>query len=815
MASILDDFQEAAKSANGLTNPFVAEPAMRKAADTAIGRAQAADDILTQATAAIKAKQDTIAQVTTQRIEAKKEINKDLIGQLDQTSQQLKPLFNQRKAIADRQEELQRMNPLVRGIRGLFDSSYDDDHLDALDRTIAGRIRATADVFDQQQRSIDNMNALLDENASGEVNLAKLAIDSNSEDIRLSALSVQSAQEVLRTMASGVQAGETLIRAQMVARADTMATLTDSQLGSYIGQAAKNGGEVTVNGTPLRIQELKEIQMARTERNLSFESKMLAIQGQRMDLARQHEINFVRKMTKPEVLAAIKSNGAFGKQVLPMDLLQNQLQTLQGTEDSLVTEMARTGGAKSAAAIARLNQETIQQTNQRALELFGQIPQGLNRLNNFQASQFANINGELQGAAGTGTSHLVASSKSKEMIGMYETRVKAVDAEAKRWAGGDKDLYAVASAYLTGNELSSQSAVKGLIKMARTGAPKGTRLTGAAKAAFDAARQTVANFENREAKANNAQDVKKFLMSEAGKQSMTEKQLELEKLVGAAVSRAYNGSVYKDMTTRAPEYAKTIPGRDGKPHPASKIPVDTIARAEAVAKVAARERFGNDIPPEKLGEAKAFELQEMLNVIDREAGSGAADQYVDLLNDRRYQETASTVSQRTQQVGFMDYVAGRAGPDSMGENVSKYGSQLRIANEARKRESSIETSTAAARFRGQPLRRMETILSGVPGINAQERAALVNAVKDMVASDALSQGGGALPEYGSTVTRRVNDQIDAAITSGKFQNPQLERVRQIAAKNWEENSRTTDSIIDSFLMKAQDVSYNLVMGSEE
>lgn len=815
MASILEDFQKAAQEGGvEATNPFQAEAGLRAAASTAVARAQAADDILTQATAAIKTQNDKIAEVTTQRINAKKDVNNELIGQLDTTNTQLAPMFNQRKAIADRQDELTRMNPLVRGIRGLFDSSFDSDHLARLDRTIAGRIRATADVYDQQMRSIDNMNMLLDENASGEVNLAKLAIDSASEDIRLSSLAVASSQEVVKTIAAGITAGENLVRAQMTARADTMAILTDSQLSQYIGMAAKNAGEVTVNGTPLRLQELKEIKMARTERALSYESKILAVQNQRMDLARQHEINFVNKMTKPEVLAAIKSNGAFQGQVLPMDLLGRQLQVLQGTEDSMVSEITRTGGARAASAIARLNGDLIRQSSDRAVELFGQLPGNLARLYNFQGAQFANITEEINAARGSGVSHLVATQKSKEMVKMYQDGVKAIDAEAKRWAGGDKDLYAVASAYLTGNTINSQSAVRGLIKMARTGAPKGTRLTGAAKDAFDAARKAIASFESKEARANNAQDIKAFLASDAGKKSMTEKQQELEKVVGEAVTEAYNNRIYGEMTSAAPKYAKQIAGPDGKPHPASRIPVETVARAEAVAKVATQERFGKSIPPEQATNAAAFELQTMLNVLDREAGAGAADAYVDLLNNNKYHEMAGTLSQRSGTIGFMDYVTYNAGPESMGENVAQYGSVLRRANEVRKRESAIETSTAAARFRGQPVRRMETILAGIPGINAQERTALANAVKEMVALNPMQQGGGALPEYGSTVTRQVNERIDTVITSGKFQDPGLEKVRQIAAKHWAENSRTTDDIIDSFLMKAQDVSYEFLAGSK-
>jgi hypothetical protein len=792
------------------TVSFTSGPQMAKDSAVAVDRARAADDVLSS----FVTTNDQVAQTReanlSKVVAAKKAVSDQVSSEIDGFNQTVTPIFQKREAIAARQTELSQMNPLKRWLLGTVSNQYNDNYLANEQKALTSQLQVHSTDFQTLMGIHDDVVKNLDSVFEGQDSINRLHLENASQDVRLAMQGVGTAQQVLQTEQQGIAANADLIRTQSMARTDLMGSMTPEQVNRAYADATKNGGTTVVNGIPLRAGELKDLGMQWHDKQVTLQSRDLALRANQVELAQTLENQYIGKMSGPEIKAAIANGGK-----LPNGHMLNQesLTRALAASQQQSTMMADSAVQQSAYGIYANGLKTITAGVQgglvRAQSLFGTTPDEINRLNNGIAAKLNGISAGAKAAhdAGPEAERAYVAKVLPDIQAIQEAQDKTNKSLADRWSGGDPNLKIIAESWLSGTPVNSESAAKGMIAFARHDIPAGTKLSPGANATIIKVRQIVQQFDG-----GAAGDSVSAMMAKTTKRAKGEEDPKLVSAVEQAIRGSYNQTTMDSLFQAAPQIARNIVGPDGQPHPFSRVdPADLSAALrhgdEEGLKVLSRKLglspdktktlfdageggsqwklYKNQHPDADFGQmARAYNAQQnmaTLIALDHSAsakpGFKPSEAYTSLLHNPQFQQQAESLAAAQGGNSPGDYmlhsIAGTHFSSKMFSQADNVA-QAQAAIRQRTLQQATETSMKLRNL--NPVDSARVALHAIPGLSAPEAELLLQHTIPL--ANAQSNANGTVSADG------YSGAIDSVIQHQKFQDPNLERIRRTAAAAW-------------------------------
>lgn len=818
-----------------ITDPYAVSSKLSQDTKTFQDRTQAYDDSVLGAAQALGSIRQQQTEALTTSVDARREINSELQTQTKAMIDQARPIFQKRQAIRDRQQELAGMNPLARAIKGTFDPNYNEVELRAQDGIARNQLAGMDEEYKYVSSLQGTMDRLIAADYATQNEVWSLQADSVKEDLAIMAQSVGASQAIMNATTQGLENQMGVIRAQAQARQDTLSQLSPGQVNEALSQAqASPDGHATINGVPLGVGELSELQRSYERQSLALEGMKMGLETQRLSFAQAQEDNLIENMTYPQVQEAIKNGGQFNGVQLDVTKLNQYAANHASLREQSLNQVGLNSAPGMVISGVRQIEAAYNGTNQRMIQAFGQIPEEQRLAVNQVTSQLQMLTRGLNEANARGVGQEYAAQAIPQINALLKQQSTIIDNTAKRWAGNDKDLQAVGVAWLKGEPLSSDAAVRGLIKMARNGAPPGTRLTGPAKAMFDIATRAI----NAETAAPANTDMKSIL-NPTSKESKAEKEAALIKRVSTEVRQAYSDQFADELIRSTPRIAQGI-RVNGRPHPFNQVSQEDFATSVAVGDEAGFKVVGGDLGlspsdvkamfkqgtaspiwqrlktankwddnqfgviGQKLQEAQAQSMLQALDASDSaKPGFRPSQAYSDLLNDPNYQARVGTLINQQGRAGFGDFLAMSAGSGaSVGEQFRAYASGIRQSNAALSSVNVRNRVQQRNSFIGDPTTKLGATLTAMDGLDSGEIQALSKAVvaraKDPSQPHFIANAGANQQE---SVAEMGGDQFGRyswIIRTQKFEDPAIEAIRKKAASQWPASTNIIDRLVTMF-----------------
>lgn len=538
-------------------NPF--DPALtedlRSAQQTEKERLSFADSLLQRVTSESTEIREGLEQDLAQTVEVKRAINDQTRQHLQSLAAVAEPVWQKRTQLATQLLALDEMNPLEQGIRSMFDPNFNRRHLQAEIRSQTAALGELNAVFEERYKHSQLLAQLSTMDYNDTEALANLMLQNGGEDVRLALQSFNLAGSQVDTLLGGLQADSALIAARQQARNDVLAGLTIGQINAGLASAQESpNGMTEINGIPIRAGELQEAQTRMQSQALAMANTQIAIQQGNKELENMNKTAVLETMSIADVQSAIQNDGDFNGVQLDLTQLADRLQRLQQSNQVVANQQAMETAPGLAEGLWRQVAGTHRIQAARFTSLFGQVPGELTQFNNSISIAATAFRDGLKQAKLTGTENEFMASQMPQVQALIAQQQKLVESVVTRWSGGNKDVKAVGLAWMTGQPIDSESAVKGLIHFARNGIPAGTKFTGPAAQLLRIVKEEV-DSASAGASATGSPSLQDLMKPSEG---VTEAERNLIRRVQQRIGEDYNASMGLELYNSVPDIAKEL-----------------------------------------------------------------------------------------------------------------------------------------------------------------------------------------------------------------------------------------------------------------
>lgn len=805
-----------------IRDPFKISPAIESRQTVTENRADVADNVLGKVMEGLDSIQNRREQALSQTLTAKRAISTEVTQNTQTLIDQARPLFQTREAISARRLELANMNPLARALHGTFDPNYNDTDLAGRDRAIASHLNVLNEDYQMLTGLQDNLGKLIDTEYNGQESMFKLQRENLTEDFSLASQSFAMSQQVLGVAMQGVENQTAILRAQQVARVDTLSKLSVGQINVAIDQAkASPNGYAVVNGVPLSMTELTASRDNYRDQGMALESRQLALESGRLGLASQYEDQAIAHMTPPQIEEAVKNGGSYNGQQLDM----GKLTTAYGQMTARNAQQAESIAQNSAPGVMRnliggVRNQTIG-TTQRMIGMMGAVPAEQSQLMGALSAEIGSIAEGFAEADSRGVGNQYAQANLPRLQALYKQQDEMISKTAQRWAGGNKEIQAVGEGWLRGTPVSGDTAARGLIQMARTGVPAGTRLSGPAAQTFAMVQQIVKAADTPAA----GQTIEQMMGSP---ENQRQRDRRLQQQVQSAVGEGYTNYMVDAVLKSTPELAHQVLV-NGQSHPFNRVNPTDFANAiaygdqDGLKRLATQKEVGLDAPTlEKIfsegingptwqatkqskgwADSKFGELGRSLTAMQTQSAMQALDAsgsarpgfkpsaaFADLMQNQQYQQQAMGIVNKVGQGSFGDFmVSGVAGP-GFAEAFTGYTGMVRNAYVNLNAATMSSRVKEAQSMMSDGWTKTQYILNGMEGLTRQDSDQLISAIRPLVGTAPRITDRPVPDGHDNVDFRNIHD----VIMNHKFENPAIERIRQRAMRQWPQISAIFDRI---------------------
>lgn len=824
-----------------LVNPFdVAQGALPGQMNTTMERAQTADAMLSQIiNVDVPASQAAQIETMKERNDTVHAVNDDITNRTNQFLSTVKPLIQQKEAVADRYRQVSDMNPLERGFMSLFDASYDKDHLRDVDAAIGNQLKTYGEGYQQILEAQNTLLHVADTNFTADQQMNLLQRGFIDEKLDLASKSFAAADTIVTTSLKQLAGQSQILAAQNQLADQVITSLTPGQRATALDAAKKNPDKtVTIQGAKFTEGQLLSSVQADAKQQVALDEMVLSRQTAQMNnsmtaqrMADQAEDRLIGSLTTAQTRSAIQNGGMWQGHQLSLDKLGSGLQSSIARDNLVVGQTMQDGSTRALSQSVQGMSNQMKLGYQRSLQLLGVAPPELTRTWGVIGQEIQQITDKIT-AAPVGQADALSAQYAPRLQQLYQLQQKAVDDVAIRWAGGNKKLLPLAQAFLTGSPLNSSTAVQGLIEMARTNGSFGGGMSGPAADALAIAKQVVA----ADAKSKSGTDMASMM---ASPESRAQHEQELQTKVSQAISQTYANSVFHRVLTDAPAIAKQID------HPGQHLDntilheAQTAGDSEGLATVAAqlnlspaqakqmfsqgssgplwaqanhKDAQGNELSygqwASTLQVAQLQHTYRILDAIHPKIGQFKAGQvYANLLGSSRFAQSAGQLAAMQGQASFGDSIMASMGTAGLQGQVAQFGQIARSAYSAMGQRDLLMRVASANRYGNDPMARTTAILGAIKEINPAERQQLMTAIKQTIQQKYQGQFHlndpaderfhGPMQQGDQDFNQARSNVVADIIKNQKFQDPALERIRQRAAKQWDTLSHITDSAVDA------------------
>lgn len=727
-----------------------------------------------------------------------------------------KPGWERREALGNQLLKVNRMNPLEQGLRSIFDPNYDRQAIRAEIRGEEEGLRVLDQVFSERQKHGQTLAAIATGRYVDQEALVNLLNQNGGEDVRLALQAFSLASQQTDTLLSGLKADGALMQARAAARADVLSGLTVGQINSGLAQAqASTDGTVTIQGIPIRAGELQEVQARVQQQSLQIANTKIAIQQGNIEVADANKKAVLKTMTEADAKAAIAANGVFNGIQFDVTELAARLQEVGQAKGVIAGQQAVESAPGIASSIWTQVASTQDIQAARFTALFGTVPGDMTAFAqtiNAQATQYKKGYEE---AKALGIEVEYAANQLPQLQALIKQQQGIVDTVVNRWAGGNADLKALGSAWMTGQPVNSETAVKGLIHFARNGIPAGTKFTGPAAQMLRVIKEELA--VKPATSAAGQMTIKDLASASSGKES----EKELIQRVQARLGEEYNGTMGLELYHSIPAIAKDM-----------KAPFSRITGQQWEDAT----NHGDAEGARSMGESLGMSGDDFVTMLKQGPGGGLWQARVkglqgaqanfsfwqDSLTTAQMQSTMAYLDSHAAAAGFVPsyelrkvtsspnflnnasrgekssangtfggFLANAAGGSNFLQNAEAQGSQWGRAYEAYNRSATNRRISQISSMNNDPIARADYILKMIPGLAPVQEQLLLGQIKRIARE--VDRAGPLDPRHGTPEQQStpgmgrfagVNRTIDSFIQSGDSEDPSVKAALGVVRKQW-------------------------------
>lgn len=808
-------------SDTSIVDPFGIVDVLKTQNNTAVDRAKQADTFLSSFMAENDKVQVEREANLKAAVEAKAAVNTTVQTESQNLTKTIQPLFQRRTAIADRQAEMVSMNPITRLFKGITDRGYNPTDLARADEAAKQQIQAHGQLFQETMRAQGTILQGIEEGYNSNDAILQLHAANQSQDAQLLTQLAGSAAQVFGAELQGLQAQGEVVRAQSLARQNLLSGMTAEQVNQAFAQANAAPNKVAVvNGVPLRAGELRDLQMSWQEKDLSLRSRQVALAAGQIDLANAQEAKLISHMTSAELESAVAGGGKYRGQTLNQELLTRALAADSQKKNLIADQAFQASGVGVATRAIQSVAQGQEFLRTRSAGIFGQVPREVEQQGLNIAARVTQYQEGLARATQSGAGAAYVAQNMPELQKMQADQMKLAEDLSKRFST-NRDAQATAMGWLTGQTISGETNVKGLISLARTGLPAGVRLSGAAQQQFQRVQQMVTEHDKGGGPAG--QGIDGILGAATGRgTSATQREQSFINDVTKAMQSSYNATSMNDVIKSAPTIAANVRGENGLPLSLSRVPVQEFNSAVASGDRRGLEIIGRqlNLRPEQVEtmfsqgptgaafqnvqknkkDADFSALQRQLLSAQTQATMVALDQtsvahdgfkpsaaYAAAMQNPQFQQQVMTGIANRAQGNLGEYIIGGVAPNSFDSTFYQYSQHVGQAYADVQHNALMERARVAPEILGNPVRFADAAIGAVPGITDAEHRALYAAMVSQIQQQPGYRPAGLEDPANTDHPTSEASQIDAIITQGKFADPAIESVRRKAAAAWEQS----------------------------
>jgi len=808
-------------SGNGpatIKNPFdtASLPADLQTSDN---RARAADTMLQNVIEQTSLLQGDRKQALEDRNNAVEAISSEQRDQTANLLEKVKPLFQQKQAIADRMTEVTTMNPLKRGFMSLFDASYDRKHLAEVGGAIDNQLSVAGNEYKTMLDAQSTLLQVVNHNFEGDDAEATLNQSFLTQNLDLASQSFAASDLIVNQTLKGVGAQSQVLAAQNQLKDTVITGLTPGQRATALEQIKANKGQpITINGAQFTEGDMLAASQNDAQQQVRLDEMVISRETAAMNrsataqrMADDAEDRLIQGMTTAQQRLAIQNGGEYMGKKLNLAKLGEGLQRSTQRDAQFVEGSTMAGALGGWRDSVKATANSMALAGQRIKGLTGEQPPAMKALAGQISREVYDMGNQLNAEKDPSRQQMLAAKFQPRIAQLYKQQQDQITTEANRWAGGNKKLLPLAQSYLTGSSLSSAPAVQGLIELARTGGSFGKGMSPAANAALEATKQVLAQSSQSQGGVSI-----ESLMSDASPKGKA-KQEALEAAVAAKVGEVYLNSTFDSMVKNAPAIAKQIG------HIGQNLNGDILNNAIQNGDDAGFAAIGAQIGGLNADETRALfagdkaatqkadlkgksvaqwqsalsvaQLQSTYKILDathpKIQGHNAGAVYANLLGNQKFATTAGALSTAQGQGSFGDSVIGTVGQGNLTANVNGYGQMALKAYSGMQHQALMKRVAVQNSYGNDPNVRMAAVLGATPDITADERRMLLQHFKQV--PTAPSRYVGSIGPEGDNQERFK--QLRTILLDTKFQDPKLERIRSKAARNFDAVAKQADDAV--------------------
>lgn len=775
-------------------------------------------DLLDTLQSVTDAAQATQVASMAEMVEDTRAISDEIVKGTDELRRKVQPVFEARGRIADQMDKLVTMNPLERGLRGIFDLNYDRKFLERQLKDYDTTLQMRANDYDYLNKLHEAAMGEIERRYSLDNAIPGLAVKQIEEDLGIVGMRIQQTAGMLGNLRDRV-AGETqLITAKAAAREDMLTRIDGPTVMTLANEAKKAGGIVKHNGIEFSYNELRDRLERDEEQELGREMYRMSIASNRMDIAEKTATNLARSLTRSQAEAAIAAGGVWQGIQLPQDVLQNVFQNHIQTAKTQAETLQTTLPSSMALRMGADELRRISGINQRTRGMFGGVGiEGVNAI--VQGS--TTIIRELVQATERGDPPEVITALTQRLAQNSALVDQKLDQALLRQSGGNKESAGYLKSFVMGAPMDSAASIQAITHFAVRGArPDGIAMSPEAKQVFQQAERITKRIRDANPK--------------VGADTLRQ-QVAME--LGDYAAKAVGQARYERVSRDIPRIAK-ISG-----HPLGKLPQDAWSRAranatgQAYAAVASalgipvddvRRMRTTGKPLDSTPEAKTLydafnkqianfnsvEQQALIQEIDDlpqvSPGTRNSSMLIQFLQSPELAKQASTYGSNLGAHSFGDYVVNPLTQGSTESMLSNDGAGLQTAQSDLTQKTRQTSRTIAAGYANDPIARTRVILGSIPGIGKDGAEKLLPVIRQIVKEnpDAFKSDASPIPTTASMMheaftengrLQRQEGVILSRLQQIKMQDPALETWRKLAVRGWQDAATQSNSFMENVI----------------
>lgn len=755
---------------------------------------------------AMEVAQNAAHEALTRQVEQTKDISNEIVTGTNELKDKVVPVFQARSRIADQLDKINSMNPLERGIRGIFDLNYDQDYLerqlDNYDRTLQAR---AAD-YDYLNKLHGVAMQEVERRYNLDTAIPSLLAKQAEEDIGLTGMRLTHTTGMLGSLREQVETETQLITAKALAREDLLLRLDTPTVQGLMAEAEQAGGIVKYNGVEFSYRELRDRIAAVEHQELQTEAYRMAIAGSRMDMAEKFAVNIAKSLTRSQLETAINNGGVYNGVQLPQDLLTDLFRTAVGRDEIRAEVATRSLPAKTALQIGSSYLNQSLGLYERGKSLFGNdaIQGGAPIM-----TQGAALVRRLTEATKNGEPPEVITALTQQIIENSNNYSKFIDGQILQRAGGDKRAAGYLKGFVTGSQLSAGTAAEALTYFAVKGnLPEGVALSPEASKIFKEAQAAVR--EIRDSRRPLGKKVSEQELISAVQERITKK-------AGRILGQARHDRIFSSL----PQAAKAAGNPFGKlggnqwnriiaeaknsaaEAVAAELQTtpDVVLRMQTTGKPVSNSESDKQLYSNWLAVApkyNAVEMQTIVSLLDVEkpivAGKPNSELMAEFMSSPQFSQTIQTYGQSLGSQSMAEYLVNPLAAGQTEINFSRTLEELRnaqanIYNAKRKIAQNPSTTLLL-----QPRKRTSMVLASIPEVGKHGAAALAPFVDSVFDNYQKNQGFSGFRSPNAAFMAE-DEMLFTAMQTAKFEDPRLEAWRKAAVRGWKEHATAQQGFV--------------------